>query len=89
MWGDIVPLIQDMLIMPKGSNVIIRKVLKDVMEAIALDEEYDPSKGPKERGRNPVIHDKSNEAAIIITSMQSGIGIAQSTALCNEFQRPR
>jgi hypothetical protein len=53
----IVTKIMKRLFIPRNSRTSVEKILTDVLEARAADEEYDPRTGTRQRGRNVIIED--------------------------------
>ena len=87
LWNSVATSVEALLLMPKGSSTIIKKVFRDCKKAEEAEEVFEPSAGIKAgRGRNALITDDSDESILVCNTMQAGLGLAETTVVVNEYR---
>ncbi len=87
LWDSVASSIEALLLMPKKSCVIIKKVFADCKKAEAAEQKYDPSAAIKAgRGRTALITDDSDEALLVCNTMRAGLGLTETTVVVNEYR---
>jgi hypothetical protein len=87
-WGGLAGTLTDIinrLSLPKGS----RTRIKEMLEARYRIEIENEETLIKSSGRPRLIEESSDEAAIIILSLERGLGLGNATVLVNEFRREK
>jgi len=83
-WGglDIVKEIILRLLYPEGSNAIIRKILRDILDCESRGERYS-AKTCLQNKKDYIISNESQDAKIIYEAMKQGLSSVQATFIVN------
>ena len=80
---DLVKTIMDNLCIPHGGIHRVEKILKDCLQSVELNMEYNPLACYENNGAQPKIKDFDDSANVVYTALQTGMSYPQVTSLVN------
>ncbi|KAJ1420602.1 hypothetical protein B484DRAFT_303137, partial [Ochromonadaceae sp. CCMP2298] len=81
-WG-----IMQRLSIPAGSSREVKQVMRDVLDAIVTELQYDRSKGERKRGSKARIQEDSVEAGVVFRALKANMSTTCIAVIVNEYRR--